>query len=89
MDYVSENRIEVDLTQNAATANNNFLSVLHKVSFFENTYIDLSSYTFMPFTRLEFYSTHFDLYTVYTNLQDNPLYGLYGFAIAQSLLVYD
>ena len=72
--------MEADFQQNV-TAFNNFNVVKNEVTFFTNTVLDLSAFSLQA-TELNFYESRFNAYSVYTNLQHDPYYGLYGFSVS-------
>lgn len=48
---------------------------------YDNKVVDLSAFFFIPVTTIQYYVTNFNAYTVYSNLQSDPFYGLYSFAL--------
>lgn len=81
MEYIGENRMESDFVP-IITPTNYFAAATNQVNFYDNKFFDFSSFSFIPVVHYDFYSTTFQSFTIYSNFQEDPLYGLYAFAIS-------
>lgn len=66
MEYIAEMRQEIDFDLDV-TPTNYYSIQKNMVSFYDNKWFDFSAFFFIPTTTLEYYSTSFNAYTVYTN----------------------
>lgn len=83
MEYIGENRMESDFDP-VITPTNYFLSAMHEVDFYDNKAFDFSSFSFIPIVHYDFYETTFQSFTIYTNFNTDPVYGVYATAISQN-----
>jgi hypothetical protein len=83
MEYVGEQRMESDFDP-VITPTNYFLARANIVSFYDNKFFDFSSFSFIPVVEFDFWETLYQSYTVYTNYQSDPIYGIYSIALSQS-----
>ena len=83
LDYVADNRAQSDFVK-GITPTNFYIVEKNQGSFYDNKWFDWSTFTFMKADYIAYYVGRFSSYTMYTNFQQDPLYGLYSFALAQA-----
>ena len=76
MEFTSDYKMQSDF-QKIITPSNDYSIKKNDVTFYNNKFFDLSALTFLHFLDFEIYTSSFSSFNMYTNFQDDPIYGLY------------